>query len=343
MRMKLLLARLPILGLSFVLALTLYLFVQTQNSPTKGPVTVMLKVRAENPNPQLFAYVPTQFQATVSGPTDAVDQFVNDPSQTYAVFDLSGAAAGQFDAPVRVVAPSNVRLQFAYRRSARVKVVPIVEHTDVIVTAGSTNQLPPNLKNYRLSKFEISPDTVTLRGPADQIEGITAKVIVDLSQVESVSYQRSVQVQLLDSQGAYNHVVTVEPAVVMVTPVLVALPQTKQIILNAQFTGLLKPGLSIDSYTISPQVITVSGQSEELARILTAPVMIHLPQLQPGEQTLHLTPVLPHGIAIVRQSKGASAAVTVTVQVSRNHPTNQPTTPTAETGSDGKPGTSGGT
>lgn len=299
MMMRKFFGRLPILGLSFVLAMVLYLFVQVQNSPTKGPIPILVKLETTGLSPQFYAYTETSVQATVAGPTDAVDQFLSDKGKLTATVDLTSAKLGTGEFQVKLAVPPNTPLHFNLRdRYAKVRLVGLVVKNNVPVRASLTGQMSVQTQ-FELHGFELRPARVTLRGPSDQIDSVVPTATIDLSHVNSESDVVEVQVVNLDKKGALVDSVTATPASVQAYPILIPKPQTKQIVLNVKFSGSLAQGLSLERWNVTPQAVTVHGSSEALAKLVTASVTVDLSKLtNAGWNQVSVTPELPAGVTM---------------------------------------------
>ncbi len=301
MRMRTFLARLPILGLSFVLAMTLYLFVQVQSSPNKGPIPIQVKLNTSSLSSKFYAYVLSTVKVSVEGPTEAVDQFISDRGKVMVDVNLASAKTGTYDYLAKLEVPPNSPLHFSMSdHYIKVRIVPMAVRTNVKVVDVWTGQMSAS-SEFFLSDFELKPSTVTLRGPEDRIDLAKPTVSIDLSHVSSSSDFMEVPVQALDHKGALVDGVSALPAVVEASPILLPKPQLKQIVLNIQFVGHLVPGLSLKTWTISPQAVTVHGPSEALAKLIAANVTVDLSKLtNAGWNEVDVVPTLPAGITLAR-------------------------------------------
>lgn len=329
MRAKQLLAKFPILGLSFVLAITLYLFVQVQNSPTKGPVPVPVKINISNLPNKYYAYIVGAIHAKIDGPTDAVNQFQSDNGKVNITLNLSqakiGTAAYLVKAETLANSPLHVTLSDHY---VQVRVVQMSVRTNVKVNDVWTGQMA-SPSEFFLSDFELKPDRVTLRGPEDQIGLVQPTITIDLSRISTSSDFVELPIQVLDKKGALVESVTALPAVVEASPILMPKPQLKQVVLNVQFAGHLSPGLALKTWTITPQAVTVHGTSEALAKLIAVNVTVDLAKLtNAGWNQVNLSPELPKGITLAKKQ-----LVTVRVQLEpQGVPNNPPeTTPSSST------------
>lgn len=321
-------AKFPILGLSFVLAITLYLFVQVQNSPKQEGVPVSVKINVANLSNKYYAYVLGSLRATIDGPTDAVKQFQSDNGKVNVSLNLAQAKIGTavYLAKVEALANSPLRVTLS-DHYVQVRVVPMSIRTNVKVNDVWTGQMSAS-SEFILSDFELKPDRVTLRGPEDQIGLVQPTITIDLNRISSSSDFVELPIQVLDKKGALAESVTALPAVVEASPILMPKPQLKQVVLNVQFTGHLSPGLALKTWTITPQAVTVHGASEALAKLVAVSVTVDLAKLtNAGWNQITVAPDLPKGITLAKKQ-----LIAVRVQLDPQPVPTNPTNPTTTQG-----------
>ncbi|MEO7454594.1 MAG: CdaR family protein, partial [Fimbriimonadales bacterium] len=121
---------------------------------------------------------------------------------------------------------------------------------------------------YRPGAITITPTTVRVSGPESQIAlAATARVEVNLSSVEPGSSSQA-PVQILTETGRPLEL-TIDPSTVSVRVKPVALPPSKNVLVQANWTGTPAVGYRIASVEILPNQIRVMGDAGALERLVS--------------------------------------------------------------------------
>jgi|GEM_PF-6139718 len=300
--------KVPLLGLSFVISMSLFLFVQLQTVPAQSPIPIRIKVQKLNVPPNLSAeLVTTSVLVYVDGPQSEVNSLSEDPSLAIADVDLSHASTKVHSYDVTIGKPSNLpdlRLKLL-TPSVRVNLSRIINKV-VSVKAEATRQFQE--KGIILDSIVFRPDRVTLTGPENLIEGTLAVAPLDLSKINP-DKEIETKIVIKDENGAILPEVTSNPEDVVATFSTHPAPEQKQVVLYLTWKGTLPPGIRIVDVKIVPQAVTITGPSEILAMIATAPVEVNLTGLS-ASKNFALRPKLPVG---VRLKGNQSTRVFVTV------------------------------
>lgn len=305
-------ANLPLLGLSFVLSISLFLFVQMQNSPTKEPTPITVRVTIKpGYSPTLYPELITRgIKIDVDGPMTEVHTLTSDPALASATINLAGAKPGIHDFPISITRPNNLsglKLE-PLQRFARVHIYTIISRK-VNVSTNFDHQLTE--KGLILEKVELRPPIVNLTGPENLVPTAIASVNLDLSTINP-NKEIETKVRVYDENHAILNEVKSDPEQVIAVFIAHAAPEQKELVLNVQFKGTLPPGVTVLTYSVAPQAITVTGKSAMLAQIATSSVMVDLTGLQ-NTQTFFLHPKLPPGVTMVGRK-----AIKVTIAVARS-------------------------
>ncbi|MHB8637453.1 MAG: CdaR family protein [Fimbriimonadaceae bacterium] len=254
----------PVLLLvAFALSLVLYLYVQSQTAPN-GSETLQLVVHSKGLSPELLF---DEEDGTVSyeadGPRDKLDRLVaglkDNPQFITAVANLSAISPRNVRDKVHVdnvhlvVQPTSELAGIELRQLQRLDgVVERPKTRDVKVRVDFPSPPTPNAwADYDRNSFEPFPDTVTLTGPASDVNIATLTVVVNPAEAEETGV---VRVRL-----SIPHNLTSNPRVdyVDVRPTR----RERQAYVNVSFTGHLPAGYMISNY----YVVTAAGPSSTAA------------------------------------------------------------------------------
>lgn len=172
----------------------------------------------------------------------------------------------------------------------------------VVVSFGAP---PPGLTT---GEVQVVPDTVTVSGPKSEVDTIVAVRADVVIQPSGISVDQDVPVVPVNAEGLPVAPVNLDPATVRVTIPVFQDVRNKSLPVGPVVTGDPAPGFEIDSVVVTPNVVTVAGDAEQLAGLLsvqTDPVSVGGAS-EDIEQDVDLA--LPAGVVPVD-----SGTVTVTV------------------------------
>lgn len=234
-----------------------------------------------------------------------------DSSQLSAEIDLTGLKSGKHS--VRIKAPSSrpgmalapkrpmvlVELEELRTSSRQVEVVPIGLVSSGIRFLGAVSE----------------PRVVALSGPASALKkAVKVRAMLDLSMVKpGVSNQ--VPLEALDREGIPVPLVRCEPRSVTILPAIEAELIENQVRVRPTLSGDVADGYAIESVTIEPEKISLTGSASDLAKITSISTQpIEIGGLK-NEKNFTIGLVLPAGLAV----KGESTVV-VKLKVVKNQP-----------------------
>ena len=179
-----------------------------------------------------------------------------------ATIDLSSIepASGPQSVPVRVRAlvPGIVVNDVSPQR-VQVELDPLVEEKVPVVV-----DLGPPPANAEIGSVEVNPETVTVRGAqsvVEQVAGARATIPLDAT---GLDFRGEVELIPVDRDGRELQVdVTPERARINV-PVITALRQ-RTLPVNVVTTGTVANGMRITEIEVTPAVVTVEGDADDLA------------------------------------------------------------------------------
>ena len=262
---RLLLANLPEKLAALAIAILLWQIVLRIEQPTSSLAFENVPVAYREPTGGLVATERTMrihVDARVLLPSVARI----DKSDISAVVDLSHAKAGRARYPVKVIytGPADISVEL----EARPKEIEVVVEQWVQRELDVHPMTTGAWDLYRPGPITVTPPRVKISGPESRLALATeARVEVNLTNVEPGSSSQA-PVQVLTESGKPLEV-TVDPSTVTVRVKAVALPPSKNVLVEPNWVGSPKFGFEITGYEITPNQIRIEGPAEALANLLT--------------------------------------------------------------------------
>jgi YbbR domain-containing protein len=231
------------------------------------------------------------------------------PDSFRATIDLKDVdpLAGPTVVPIRVesVDPRFTALSWD-PPSVQIRLDPIKDK--VVKVNVVTGAIPASLQ---VRPAVVTPDTVTVRGPASVIDGVTS-VRADVTiEPSGLNIDRDVDLIPVDDVGNRVTPVKVDPATAHVHIDVISEPQTHSVPVNANVTGTPATGYEVVSVAVDPAVVTLQldlNQVADLPAADTAPISIS-GATQTVEADVGLA--LPTGVLSL---KDTTVHVTVTIR-----------------------------
>ncbi len=220
------------------------------------------------------------------------------PSSFLATIDLADLAGktGVVNLPINVTTPdSRVRILSYDPPFATLELDKLTskDGMPVKVIHGTT---PDGLT---LGTTKLTPAVVTVSGAAsivDQVDSVRADVVI---QSNGIDIDEDVQLVPVDKLGNALRPLEVTPPTARVVIPVFSDQQSRTLPVNAIITGQPAAGFEIESLTIDPQVVLVTGDADtlaQLARVDTDPVS--MTGVSEGE-TVEVGLALPTGVVAV--------------------------------------------
>jgi len=303
--------RLGTLLLALVLAVVVWVVSIQQENPVQTTTLSSVPVNVVN--------LPDDLIFTDNGSTDipAVDVRVRAPRNIIetlsvrdldAFIDLSDAQPGRQEVAVQVEKKiSGIDILDKTPEAVVVSLVSVIEK-DVPVFANIIDSPP---FGYIAGAPEVTPTTVTVRGPQPQVETVQrAEVIVRLQDANS-DVKIAQLVTLRDGDGAVVTGLAVEPRTVTV---LVPIEQQQGFAeksVRPDIVGQPAPNYTQTGITVDPTTVTIFGDPDTLAQlpgfVETTPININ----GATETIVERAPlIIPETVSVV-----AAQAVTVTIDI----------------------------
>jgi len=184
-------------------------------------------------------------------------------------------------------------------QAIRVQLDPLVSKTVPVDVA--RGPVPPGLE---VRDPVVSSSTVTVSGPASVIKLVTAAQARVVIQPSGIDVDQAVDLIAVDASGQVMTPVDIEPSSIRVQIRVGSQLESKTLPVHPVVIGTQAAGYEIDGIEVTPTVISVEGEADALAALVTidtAPVSI---SGAVGDIARTVALVLPDGVA----SLGPSAA-----------------------------------
>ena len=164
------------------------------------------------------------------------------------------------------------------------KVVPVaIDHAEA----------PPEMT---LGAESADPADVKVIGPASVLDRVTAARASVIFQTSGIDVDQDVELVAVDSVGNAVGQVNIEPATSRIRVQIVSNEQTKTLPVSPQIIGSPAAGFELGPATVEPAVITVQGDADELAALVSVDTQPIAVGGLSAERTVTVGFALPPGV-----------------------------------------------
>ncbi|MFP5341625.1 MAG: YbbR-like domain-containing protein [Candidatus Limnocylindria bacterium] len=280
--------------------------VLSQSSTTFSGGVIPVTVEGQPDDTFLLTAVPpvteVRYLAAPDVPTPISASFI-------ATIDLSEVTpgAGPQSVPIRVEAiDSRINVLGAEPAAVIVELDTLKEKTvEVVIERGT---VPLGLE---VGTTTIDPPTVVVSGPASIVDTVVVARGDVIIQASGIDVDQDVRLIAVDQVGAAVSPIQVSPATARVTIPVFSDRQSRTLPISATISGTPAAGFEIASVTLDPPVVTVEGDIDELAELVSiATEPVRVTGLS-GPRTFQAELVLPTGVVALDTQ---TVAVSVTVR-----------------------------
>lgn len=273
-------ARVPLMIISFLISLTLWLYVQTQEDPISGvSATFAVPIEVENlPGDYMVISKPPIYTFSPIG-SDEERRKIR-PTDLHAVVDLSQPKIGSSD--YQLILKSDRPYNVTWNPSAArisITVDKNVQNVQKSIQVRHSGQLPETEFEYVPEQTTVTPPFVYVSGPRMLVDKVDhAEAVLDLSQVrpgEKQGYDSPIQLFTKDGIILSDESLRFNPGPVMVTPGLRLASEVRPFIITAIFKGSVAFGYQVKRTECIPTQIELTGKTGNLnsiSRLETEPV-----------------------------------------------------------------------
>lgn len=270
--------------------------VVSQGYPNKiAELPVLIPVKAVN--------LPTGMSASF-GADSGVKIVVLAPRSTWgslnaqsfsATVDVANQSQGILELPVSVTSSlGEVKINKVSPERLTVTIEPIIVKT-VPLVAKFSGQAGDSLVP---DEPAIDPEKVEISGPKSLVENLTQVTVPIKLAGETKDYEQTVAAVALSATGEVLGTVAIKPAEAKVKIKLIKAGQLKTVGVRPQFTGQPASGYWLQSATVNPGQVAITGNAEALDKtteLLTQPIA--LANLS-SETTVTTDIILPSGVSL---------------------------------------------
>jgi len=311
-----------LLIISLVLSVMLWLQVDIQSEPnSQREFEIPLDIRNV---PEGFMVVRSarKVKVVAEGAQSALQNLKTEQFSAYCDVDektsVKQRLALQMVAPTRL--PVKISMRDTYTDIQLARIIRI-EQKVVLEARGTV----PN--GVVFQGATVNPEVVSVTGPEDAINQVSeVRAVLELSQVDSgKTITAAIEVLNKDLKPVAN--TSAEPNTVSILPGVVAAPSESNVLVTPNYEGNPAPGYVVESITLIPNQVKITGESSAVARVRTIETQnISLEGID-KDKTTTVGLRLPRGIKVKSNSK-ISAVIRI-----RKLPTSAPQ-PNANPGTD---------
>ena len=228
-----------------------------------------------------------------------------------AFVDLEGLDAGTYTLEPTIISEQS-DIQIFGQTPKSITITLEEEVTEVFqISTELANELPNEVE--ATGDATTSQESVEVTGAeslVNSIDRIVARLdLASITASEDTEIQEIVNLEALDAEGKIVEQLALSPSTVEVLLELERTNDTKTVSIQPELIGTPTPGFTVDQVTVSPQTITIVGNSstlDEIESIRTEAVSVS------GENTIITRTanlILPEGVEI---QEGETATITIT-------------------------------
>ena len=310
-------AKFPLMVLSFILSIILWVYVQVQENPLPDlPGLYQLPLTVKNP-PEGFQVVSQPSFITLVPQGSIIQRRLIDPSKLSVYVDLSQVKPSPSDRAIVRAYPIHISDgDYTGRWSlqspdATVKIERVISRSVPVVVEPS-GQLSNPASLYIQSGTYAEPAEVTIRGPISDVDSVVqANTICELSSAAPGGAYTGHIYPVLKGGVTAPTSIDCQPRTVVIYPDIVVSPLTRSLHVFPQITGQPAPGCQVTKVEVTPENLEVRGQSELITSLqfLSTPAV----DIDGLKETKSFTeePLLPPGIVLSPPSQTVSVKVTI--------------------------------
>ncbi len=278
--------------LALAVALGLWTYVRSERNPITTK-TFTVPITYENPKGYIAELTVKEVTIAIEGPRSVVDEIGKDDIK--ASIDLTGLKAGEKTVAVRVdfaEEASNKGIDYEVKPvNVKVVVMPLGKQRFNIEL-----KFPPTPLGYSYSVASISPDSVSVSGPVEQVDQVKRVVLNIPPQNPNGNVDGLFELTPLDENGSVVSGLMLDPDKVRLQAKLVEVPATKEVIVSPNIVGTPKFPARVVGVTVSPPTVVLSGKPNLLIEITS--VSTNQVSIQDAESPVSrvVTLKLPQGI-----------------------------------------------
>jgi YbbR domain-containing protein len=225
---------------------------------------IPIKTIGQPPDVALLTDLPPVTQVRYRAPLEAGFVSPDSFSATVNLADVEPAAGGApVEVPVTLIAFDRRILVLDYfPRTVQVRLDPVDTRT-----IGVTVDVVSVPEGVTIGPPQVDPQSVDVRGPSTRVAAIRAVIAPVSIDASGLNVDRQVDLQAVDEQGNLVTSVQIEPARARVRIAVGRELANRTLPVVPEFTGSLPAGYRIDTITVTPPVVTVTGEATAVTQM----------------------------------------------------------------------------
>jgi YbbR domain-containing protein len=249
--------------LAVLVALIIWVFVMNeQNPPLEGTFQVALSSRNLTED-MLVVEAPAAVRVKVRGLRNAIAGASGKDFK--ATVDVKDLAAGQYNLPVTVTAPSGYEVVEITPEKVAIKLDAVRSRRFTIEARLSG----PLVGELVLGQVEIKPTSVMITGPQSHLDAVDKVVAPVEIRGRTAAFSQDAKLVLLNAEGNEIKSLKVEPSQVSVSGNLESGSVSRQVEVKTVLSGNLPAGTLLRRVFTEPAKIEIKGPKEIVDRITT--------------------------------------------------------------------------
>jgi YbbR domain-containing protein len=216
------------------------------------------------PNVALLTDLPPVTQVRYRAPLEAGFVSPSSFSATVNLADVEPLPGGApVEVPVTLIAfDRRVQVIDFFPRTVQVRLDPV--DTRTIAVTVDVGAVPEGVTT---GPPQVDPQTVDVRGPSTRVAAIRAVLAPVAIDASGLNVDRQVDLEAIDEQGNQVINVEIEPPRARVRIAVGRELANRTLPVVAEFTGSLPAGYRVASITLTPSVVTVTGESTAVTQM----------------------------------------------------------------------------
>ena len=300
--------RFGLMGLSFLLSLLLYLYVQSQVAPTVQR-TVQARVHVINQNADLYCErdgAPCEgasVDVRVTATQDEINRLEASQELLKPTINLGGRKQGSYSVRVNLTPPRGMEDMTIEPTSMSLNLEPMVRESRQLEIRSKSDP-KTEATHDQIRQVSVDPSVVYLTGPKSLMANAVPYVLIDFS--ADLERVQTVPIQVED--GDHNPLPSVRPDEANAD--VHAMRFDKSVYLNVEWVGHPAVGFEMTDYKVLPsQTIEVRGPALILDNLPHVNVTVDLSGLK-SDKSFQVIPKLPDGVTL---EGGQPVTVNVTI------------------------------
>lgn len=254
--------RILLAAISLFISVLIWIFI-AWNGNNDGTKNIAVKIAYENVPKGYIVHAPIQnIDVKISGKVSTLSRVEN--SDMKAAVDLENLSAGTYNLPIKVEAPTTVRLRSWNKTTVPVELSRYIERK-IPLTWKLEGDLP---EGKVISSVNISPKEITVGGSESDILSIQAvnAILSDLEQNSDGDIKAKIEITGVENKEKRDRIF-LSSKFVNVKVKMEDEVQADKIPVKVSITGSPSNGLEINTVRIVPEMVSIYGKKSAISKM----------------------------------------------------------------------------